>query len=133
MARRLSGIGAERATIRDVAARAGVSPSTPARVGAGSHEAFGARYDPDMVVPSSFTREAGARATKRLLASGREFTAVFAATDMVAAGVALHPEEPQYLMLGTHTVIRGSAGRAPGLSPVNTLDLRGPNGGRPAR
>jgi LacI family transcriptional regulator len=129
-----------------------------------AHAAFGLTHDPDLVVPSAFTREAGVRATKRLLASDQEFTAVFAATDMVAAGVlaalreaglrvpqdvsvvgyddiplaqdvspalttvripteeigraavrmALHPEEPQYLLLGTHIVIRGSAGPAPG-------------------
>lgn len=129
-----------------------------------AHEAFGVEHDPALVVPSAFTREAGLRATRRLLASGREFTAVFAATDMVAAGVlaalrdaglrvpqdvsvvgyddiplaqdvspalttvhipteeigraavrmALHPEEPQYLLLGTHIVVRGSAGPAPG-------------------
>ena len=130
-----------------------------------AHETFALAYDPGLVIPSTFTREAGVRATKRLLASGKEFTAVFAATDMVAAGVlaalrdaglripqdvsvvgyddiplaqdvspalttvhiptqeigraavrmALHPEEPQYLLLGTHIVVRGSAGRAPGL------------------
>lgn len=129
-----------------------------------AHEEFGAEYDPELVIPSTFTREAGVRAAKRLLASGKEFTAVFAATDMVAAGVlaalreaglrvpqdvsvvgyddiplaqdvwpalttvripteeigraavrmALHPEEPQYLLLGTHIVVRGSAGRVPG-------------------
>ncbi|NUR59812.1 MAG: LacI family DNA-binding transcriptional regulator [Catenulispora sp.] len=131
-----------------------------------AHAAYGVTHDPDLVVPSSFTREAGVRATKRLLAAGREFTAVFAGTDMVAAGVlaalreaglrvpedvsvvgyddiplamdvcpplttvhipteeigraavrmALHPEEPQYLLLGTHIVVRASAGQAPGLS-----------------
>ncbi|MBR7828861.1 LacI family DNA-binding transcriptional regulator [Actinospica sp. MGRD01-02] len=131
-----------------------------------AHEAHGVEHDPELVVPSEFTREMGARATKRLLATGREFTAVFAATDMVAAGVlavlreaglrvpedvslvgyddiplaldlwpplttvhvpteelgraavrlALHPEEPQHLVLGTHIVIRGSAGPAPGPS-----------------
>ncbi|MBW8799888.1 MAG: LacI family DNA-binding transcriptional regulator [Streptomyces sp.] len=130
-----------------------------------AHEAYGVDHDPALVVPSTFTREVGVRATKQLLASGKQFTAVFAATDMVAAGVlaalhdagirvpedvsvvgyddiplaldvqpplttvripteelgrtavrlALHPEEPQHIMLGTHVVIRGSAGPAPGL------------------
>ena len=130
-----------------------------------AHQAHGVEHDPALVVPSTFTREAGVRAAKQLLASGAEFTAVFAATDMVAAGVlgalrdagvrvpedvsvvgyddiplaldvypplttvripteelgrtavrlALHPEEPQYLMLGTQIVTRGSAGPAPGL------------------
>jgi len=130
-----------------------------------AHQAFGLTHDPDLVLASSFTREAGVRAAKQLLAAGNEFTAVFAATDMVAAGVlatvrdaglqvpqdvsvvgyddiplaldvvpalttvhipteelgraavrlALHPEEPQHLMLGTHIVIRESAGPAPDL------------------
>jgi LacI family transcriptional regulator len=130
-----------------------------------AHQAHGLRYDPDLVVPSVFTREAGVRATRQLLAAGKEFTAVFAATDMVAAGVlavlreagvrvpqdvsvvgyddiplaldvvpplttvhfpteelgraavrlALHPEQPQHLVLGTHIVLRGSAGPPPGL------------------
>ena len=129
-----------------------------------AHAEFEVDHDPDLVIPSTFTREAGVRAAKRLLASGKEFTAVFAATDMVAAGVlaalreaglrvpqdvsvvgyddiplaqdvspalttvhipteeigraavrlALHPEEQQYLLLGTHIVVRGSAGRVPG-------------------
>ena len=128
-----------------------------------AHEAFGVGYDSELVLPSAFTREAGVRATKQLLASGREFTAVFAATDMVAAGVlaalrdaglripqdvsvvgyddiplaqdvtpalttvhipmeeigraavrmALRPQEPQYLLLGTHIVVRGTAGPVP--------------------
>jgi LacI family transcriptional regulator len=33
-----------------------------------------------------------------------------------AVRLALHPEEPQHLVLGTHIVIRGSAGPAPDLS-----------------
>ncbi|MFF5010295.1 LacI family DNA-binding transcriptional regulator [Streptomyces phaeochromogenes] len=50
-------------------------------------ESRGLSYDPDVVVPGPYTREAGYRATRELLAKGTEFTAVFAMTDMIAAGV----------------------------------------------
>jgi LacI family transcriptional regulator len=52
-----------------------------------AHEAYGVTYDPALVVPTTFTREAGYSATRQLLAQGRHFTAVFAGTDMVAVGV----------------------------------------------
>jgi LacI family transcriptional regulator len=42
----------------------------------------------DLVVPGDFSREAGRAAVERLLAEGREFTAVLAANDLAAAGAA---------------------------------------------
>ncbi|UIX29215.1 LacI family DNA-binding transcriptional regulator [Streptomyces sp. GQFP] len=50
-------------------------------------ESRGLSYDPDVVVPGQYTREAGYRGTRELLDKGAEFTAVFAMTDMVAVGV----------------------------------------------
>ncbi|MFJ8546135.1 LacI family DNA-binding transcriptional regulator [Streptomyces sp. NPDC093586] len=52
-----------------------------------AHEALGVEPDPDLVVPGEFTRSFGYRAAQSLLASKKDFTAVFAGTDMVAAGV----------------------------------------------
>ncbi|MET9776608.1 LacI family DNA-binding transcriptional regulator [Streptomyces sp. NPDC006367] len=51
-----------------------------------AHEALGVEPDPDLIVPGEFTRSFGYRAAQELLASKKEFTAVFAGTDMVAAG-----------------------------------------------
>ncbi|MEV8547990.1 LacI family DNA-binding transcriptional regulator [Streptomyces sp. NPDC051572] len=50
-------------------------------------ESRGLSYDPDVVVPCQYAREAGYQATRELLAQRAEFTAVFAMTDMIAAGV----------------------------------------------
>lgn len=44
-------------------------------------------FAPSLVVGGDFSREVGYRATRDLLARGEEFTAVFAMTDMIAAGV----------------------------------------------
>lgn len=52
-----------------------------------AHSAYGVPYDPRLIVPGVFTRASGYQMTRELLASGRKFTAIFAATDMVASGV----------------------------------------------
>ncbi|WP_329072248.1 LacI family DNA-binding transcriptional regulator [Streptomyces sp. NBC_01429] len=52
-----------------------------------AHETLGFEADPELIVEGEFTRSFGYRAAARLLASGAAFDAVFAATDMVAAGV----------------------------------------------
>ncbi|WP_286250924.1 LacI family DNA-binding transcriptional regulator [Streptomyces graminofaciens] len=52
-----------------------------------AHELLGLAPDPELIMDGAFTRSYGYRAAHALLASGREFTAVFAATDMIAAGV----------------------------------------------
>jgi DNA-binding LacI/PurR family transcriptional regulator len=54
-----------------------------------AHRDFGVPLDPTLIVPGEFTHAYGEAATKRLLAEGVDFTAIFAATDMVAAGVLL--------------------------------------------
>ncbi|NUW30910.1 substrate-binding domain-containing protein [Nonomuraea sp. SMC257] len=119
---------------------------------------FGVPHDPALLIPSGFDRADGYEQTRRLLSAGASFTAVFAATDMVAIGVlaalreagisvpddvsvagyddipfaaditpglttvripteelgrtavrlALHPEERQHVVLGTHIVVRDS-------------------------
>ncbi|MEV0201844.1 LacI family DNA-binding transcriptional regulator [Nonomuraea sp. NPDC050691] len=132
-----------------------------------AHEAFGVPHDPALLIPSGFDRADGYEQTKRLLSLGSSFTAVFAATDMVAIGVvaalreaglsvpddvsvagyddipfaadmspglttvripteelgrtavrlALHREERQHVVLGTHIVVRDSV-RPPARRPV---------------
>jgi LacI family transcriptional regulator len=52
-----------------------------------AHELLGLTPDPELILDGPFTRSYGYQATGELLASGLEFTAVFAGTDMVAAGV----------------------------------------------
>jgi LacI family transcriptional regulator len=52
-----------------------------------AHELLGLAPDPDLILDGVFSRSYGYQATRELLASGREFTAVFAATDMIATGV----------------------------------------------
>lgn len=47
----------------------------------------GLPVDPKLIVPGDFNREFGRRATLDLIARGVDFTAIFAMTDMVAAGV----------------------------------------------
>ncbi|MFE0515156.1 LacI family DNA-binding transcriptional regulator [Streptomyces sp. NPDC058964] len=51
-----------------------------------AHELLGLTPDPELIADGTFSRAYGYRATRELLSSGREFTAVFAATDMIAAG-----------------------------------------------
>ncbi|MGP4047621.1 LacI family DNA-binding transcriptional regulator [Streptomyces sp. 2A115] len=52
-----------------------------------AHELLGLAPDPKLILDGPFTRSYGYQATRELLASGLEFTAIFAGTDMVAAGV----------------------------------------------
>lgn len=52
-----------------------------------AHEMLGVEPDPALIVEGAFQRSSGYRAARELLASKRKFTAVFAGTDMVAAGV----------------------------------------------
>jgi LacI family transcriptional regulator len=52
----------------------------------GALEAFGLDVDPALIVPGDFTRDGGLRACQALLASGEEFSAIFAANDMAAVG-----------------------------------------------
>lgn len=54
-----------------------------------AHEAYGVPADPALIVPGEYSQISGYATTKRLLAEGVAFTAIFAATDMVAAGVLL--------------------------------------------
>ncbi|SDT05916.1 LacI family DNA-binding transcriptional regulator [Actinoplanes derwentensis] len=51
-----------------------------------AHRAMGVDPDPGLIVPGDHSRVFGHRATRRLLDSGARFTAVVAATDVVAAG-----------------------------------------------
>ncbi|MGC4942635.1 LacI family DNA-binding transcriptional regulator [Kribbella sp. DT2] len=52
-----------------------------------AHEAMGLAADPDLIVEGTFSRSFGYTATQQLLTARRDVTAVFAATDMIAAGV----------------------------------------------
>ncbi|RDG38866.1 LacI family DNA-binding transcriptional regulator [Streptomyces corynorhini] len=51
-----------------------------------AHHALGLDPDPALRIPGDFTRDSGHRRTREALAAGLGFTAVFAATDMVATG-----------------------------------------------
>ena len=89
-----------------------------------AHEAFGVPYDPDLVVPATFDRAAGYEGTKRLLARGADFTAVFAATDMVAVGVFAALREaglriPDDVSVVGYDDIPFAADLAPGLTTVH--------------
>ncbi|MEV5608557.1 LacI family DNA-binding transcriptional regulator [Streptomyces sp. NPDC052225] len=57
-----------------------------------AHRAFGVEPDPALRLAGDFTRDSGHGLMRRALAEGLDFTAVFAATDMVASGAltALH-------------------------------------------
>jgi LacI family transcriptional regulator len=57
-----------------------------------AHRARGTDPDPALRLSGDFTRDSGHRLMRQALAQGLEFTAVFAATDMVASGAltALH-------------------------------------------
>jgi LacI family transcriptional regulator len=52
-----------------------------------AHRAYGIEPDPALVVNGVFTRASGYQMTRKILADRREFTAIFAATDVVASGV----------------------------------------------
>ncbi|MEU5346399.1 LacI family DNA-binding transcriptional regulator [Streptomyces sp. NPDC020766] len=51
-----------------------------------AHELLGLAPDPALILDGAFSRSHGYQGTRQLLASGADFTAVFAATDMIAAG-----------------------------------------------
>lgn len=70
----------------------GAHPSlttTTARVNgfARAHSDMGLQIDPDLIVEGRFEHAFGVQATQRLLTERPDVTAIFAATDMVAAGV----------------------------------------------
>jgi LacI family transcriptional regulator len=48
--------------------------------------AYGVEQPPELIVPGPLVRRFGYQATQRLLADGREFTAIFGCDDLVAAG-----------------------------------------------
>lgn len=50
-------------------------------------ESFGIEPDPQLQIDADFSREAGRRGVRQAVDRGIEFTAVFAATDVTAAGV----------------------------------------------
>jgi LacI family transcriptional regulator len=52
-----------------------------------AHRAHGLEPDRQLIVPGDHSRSFGYEATRALLAGGAEFTAILAATDVVAAGV----------------------------------------------
>lgn len=52
----------------------------------GFREAMGDHFDPELVVQGDYSRASGRRAMGELLASGRDFDAVFAANDLMAVG-----------------------------------------------
>ncbi|WP_158850303.1 LacI family DNA-binding transcriptional regulator [Saccharothrix deserti] len=52
-----------------------------------AHRAYGLEPDPGLILNGDFTRASGHQMTRQLLADGKRFTAIFAATDIVAAGV----------------------------------------------
>ncbi|MFI9586635.1 LacI family DNA-binding transcriptional regulator [Streptomyces sp. NPDC052236] len=54
-----------------------------------AHEMLGLSPDPALVLDGAYARSYGYQGTRELLASGAAFTALFAATDMVAAGALL--------------------------------------------
>ena len=52
-----------------------------------AHAEYGVELDESLIIPGDFSKAAGFRLTRELLAERPDVTAVFAATDMVAAGV----------------------------------------------
>jgi LacI family transcriptional regulator len=52
-----------------------------------AHDALGVNHAPELIIDGEFTRSFGYRTARELVAEGVEFDAIFAATDMVAAGV----------------------------------------------
>ncbi|MCH7229818.1 LacI family transcriptional regulator [Glycomyces sp. L485] len=52
-----------------------------------AHADYGVDFDESLVLPGEFSKASGYETTKRLLAERDDITAIFGATDMVAAGV----------------------------------------------
>lgn len=89
-----------------------------------AHADYGVVCDPALLVPSDFTRAHGYAATKRLLAAGVEFTAIFAGTDMVAVGVLAALREagvrvPEDVSVAGYDDIPLSADLTPALTTVH--------------
>ncbi|MCG5218054.1 LacI family DNA-binding transcriptional regulator [Streptosporangium sp. KLBMP 9127] len=88
-----------------------------------AHESFGITYAPDLIIPAGFGRADGYEQTRRLIARGAVFTAVFAATDMVAIGVLAALREagirvPEDVSLAGYDDIPFAADLEPGLTTV---------------
>jgi LacI family transcriptional regulator len=88
-----------------------------------AHESFGVPYDPNLIVPTGFDRADGHTAARRLITLGAQFTAVFAATDMVAIGVLAALREaglrvPEDVSLAGYDDIPLAADLSPGLTTV---------------
>ncbi|MCG5218061.1 LacI family DNA-binding transcriptional regulator [Streptosporangium sp. KLBMP 9127] len=88
-----------------------------------AHESFGVPYDPALIVPAGFGRADGHAAARRLITLGARFTAVFAATDMVAIGVLAALREaglrvPEDVSLAGYDDIPLAADLSPGLTTV---------------
>ncbi|MEV0380310.1 LacI family DNA-binding transcriptional regulator [Nonomuraea sp. NPDC050643] len=89
-----------------------------------AHESFGVPHDPALVVPTGFGRADGYEGARHLIARGAEFTAVFAATDMVAIGVLAALREaglrvPDDVSLAGYDDIPFAADLEPGLTTVH--------------
>ncbi|GAA3532679.1 LacI family DNA-binding transcriptional regulator [Nonomuraea rosea] len=89
-----------------------------------AHESFGVPYDPDLIIPAGFGRSDGYEQARRLIALGAKFTAVFAATDMVAIGVLAALREagirvPEDVSLAGYDDIPFAADLEPGLTTVH--------------
>jgi LacI family transcriptional regulator, galactose operon repressor len=90
----------------------------------GALEAYGATADPALVVAGDFTRDGGVRACTELLDSGADFTAMFAANDMMAVGALAVLRErgiavPEDVSLAGYDDIPVSRDIAPALTTVN--------------
>ncbi|MEU6715602.1 LacI family DNA-binding transcriptional regulator [Nonomuraea sp. NPDC046802] len=89
-----------------------------------AHESFDVPYDPDLIVPCGLGRADGYDNMRRLIARGARFTAVFAATDMVAIGVLAALREagikvPDDVSLAGYDDIPFAADVQPGLTTVH--------------
>lgn len=89
-----------------------------------AHADHGLACDPGLVLPGDFSRSSGYGATKRLLATRAEFTAIFAGTDMVAVGVLRALREagvrvPEDVSVAGYDDIPLAADLVPGLTTVH--------------
>lgn len=89
-----------------------------------AHETQGVEHDPQLVVEGDHSRSFGYQGAKRLLASGADFTAILAATDVVAAGAlrALHEagvRVPEDIALAGYDDIPLAADLYPALTTVH--------------
>lgn len=93
-----------------------------------AHKDFGLSVDPALVVPGEFGRAFGYRATKQLLEEKAKFTAIFAATDIIATG-ALHAlrdagrRVPDDVSLAGYDDIPMAAELTPALTTVHVPQL----------